>query len=83
MAENYIYDFKNNTPNHFKYPSIQEYEFTNSDKKAILDKEKNLNKTNHNETIKVELMREFIGELARDRVNEREVNTLPIIEWWD
>jgi Ser-tRNA(Ala) deacylase AlaX len=83
MADIHIDDFKTNIPTHFKYPSIQDYDFTLSDKEEIIDKAKNLSNSNLPEIIQIVSMREFIGELARDSVNKRDNNTLPIIEWWD
>lgn len=74
-VEEAIADFKANMPHHFAYPSIKSYEFTEEDMSIIKD---------YIDTIKGSLFdtRIFIGELARDRVNESGTG-IPILSWFD
>lgn len=72
-SDNAIDDFKANVPNHYKYPLIEAYKFTDKDKDEIQEYIASLDKSQH--IIVGELhyklnIREFIGGLARDRVNE-------------
>ena len=69
--------FKANIPTHFRYPSIQEYQFTTEDYEIIRSAIKSYP---NSESLKGYGIREFIGELARDRVNEKG-DGLPILEW--
>ena len=66
--------FKANIPTHLRYRSIQEYQFTAEDYEIIRSAYPN------SESLKGYGIREFIGELARDRVNEKG-DGLPILEW--
>lgn len=72
-----IEDFRANTPNNFAYPSIKTYNFNEDDKKMIQD---------YIDTLKHKpdyvYIRDFIGGLARDRVNEIGIG-VPILEWDD
>lgn len=69
--------FRDNIPTHFRYPSIQEYQFTPEDYEIIRSAIKSYP---NSKSIKGYGMREFIGELARDRVNEEGIG-LPILSW--
>lgn len=69
--------FRANIPTHFRYPSIQEYQFTPEDYEIIRSAIKSYSDS---ASIKGYGMREFIGELARDRVNEKG-DALPILSW--
>jgi len=86
-SEDAIADFKTNVPNHYKYPSIEIYKFTEKDKDEIQEYIASLEKSQH--IVVGELhyklnIREFIGGLARDRVNENGYGgRYPIYEWWD
>ena len=66
--------FKANIPTHLRYRSIQEYQFTAEDYEIIRSAYPN------SESLKGYSIREFIGELARDRVNEKG-DGLPILSW--
>lgn len=66
--------FKANIPTHLRYRSIQEYQFTAEDYEIIRSAYPN------SESLKGYGIREFIGELARDRVNEKG-DGLPILSW--
>ena len=84
-SEDAIADFKANVPNHYKYPSIEIYKFTEEDKDEIQKYIASLEKSQH--IVVGELhyklnIREFIGGLARDRVNEAGIG-LSISAWWD
>ena len=73
-TEEAIDDFKANVPNHYKYPLIEAYKFTEKDKNVIQEYITSLEKLTH--IVKGGLhyklnIREFIGALARDRVNEK------------
>jgi len=83
MADAYITDFKKNTPNHFKYPDIISHEFIETDKTAIETEATRLKEDSTlPEFVVLCQMREFIGELARDRVNEKLLpGSLPILSW--
>ena len=76
-VERAIEDFRANTPNYFAYPSIKTYNFNEDDKKMIQD---------YIDTLKHKpeyvYVRDFIGGLARDRVNETRIG-VPILEWDD
>jgi hypothetical protein len=85
-SDNAIDDFKANIPNHFKYPMIESYKFTEKDKNEIQKYITSLEKSTH--IVKGELhyklnIREFIGVLARDRVNEIGQGRGPPILSWD
>ena len=67
--------FRDNIPNHFRYPSIQEYQFTPEDYEIIRSAIKSYP---NSVSLKGYGIREFIGELARDRVNEKG-DALPIL----
>jgi hypothetical protein len=69
--------FKANIPTHFRYPSIQEYQFTPEDYEIIRSAIKSYP---NSESLKGYGIRKFIGELARDRVNEKG-DALPILYW--
>ena len=69
--------FKANIPTHFRYPSIQEYQFTAEDYEIIRSAIKSYP---NSVSLKGYGIREFIGELARDGVNEKRKG-LPILEW--
>jgi hypothetical protein len=81
MADAYITDFKKNTPNHFKYPDIISHEFIETDKTAIETEATRLRKDSTlPELVVLCQMRQFIGELVRDRVNENlPPGSLPIL----
>jgi hypothetical protein len=84
-SDNAIDDFKANVPNHYKYPLIESYKFTEKDKDEIQEYIASLDKSQH--IVVGELhyklnIREFIGGLARDRVNENgHGGGLPILSW--
>lgn len=85
-SENAIDDFKANIPGHFKYPLIEKYEFNEKDKTEIQEYITCLEKSTHIDVggLHYKLnIREFIGGLARDRVNESNKGGLSILEWWD
>ena len=82
MADARITDFKANIPTDLKYPEIISYEFTATDKRKIETEEKRLRGLSHSDNVVFYKMREFIGELARDRVNENlPPGSLPILSW--
>lgn len=70
MADARITDFKANIPIHLKYDEIISHEFSTTDKTAIETEEKRLRSLSHSDNQILYEMREFIGEFARDRVNE-------------
>ena len=82
MADARITDFKANIPTNLKYDEIISYEFNATDKTAIETEEKRLRSLSHSDNQVLYEMREFIGELACDRVNEnRPPGSLPILSW--
>ena len=82
MADPFITDFKTNTPRHFNYPLIISHQFSETDKKTIESKANKVRQTNVPEYVQLCTMREFIGELARDRVNETSPASIsPILSW--
>ncbi len=82
MADARITDLKANIPTHLKYAEIISYEFTATDKTAIETEEKRLRSLSHSDNVVFYKMREFIGELACDRVNENLLpGSLPILSW--
>lgn len=81
-SEDAIDDFKTNVPNHFKYPDIEAYKFTEEDKDEIQKYISSLEKIILSEIHYKHNSREFIGRLARDRVNEAGIG-LSIPAWWD
>ena len=83
-TEEAIDDFKTNVPNHFKYPDIEAYKFTEEDKDEIQEYISSLVKSKH--IVKGDLLyklnsREFIGRLARDRVNMSGHGGLSIVDF--
>lgn len=74
-VEEAIADFKANMPHHFAYPSIKSYEFTEKDMSIIKDYIDTVKGSQFDTII-------FIGELARDRVNETGTK-IPILTWFD
>ena len=76
-VEDAIEDFRANTPNYFAYPSVKTYNFNEDDKKMIQD---------YMDTLQHKpeyvYIRDFIGRLACDRINEKGVG-IPILEWFD
>lgn len=85
MADAHITDFKANIPTHLKYPEIISYTFSATDKTEIETEEKRLRTIGCADNVQVYYIREFIGELARNRVNEnRAPGSPPIMEYdWD
>jgi hypothetical protein len=80
-----IDDFKTNVPNHFKYPDIEAYKFTEEDNDEIQEYISSLEKITHIVVSEIHYklnIREFIGGLALDRVNEAGIG-LSISAWWD
>jgi hypothetical protein len=78
--------FKEHIPTHLKYPSIEQYIFTEKDQFEIQKYINTLGKYIDPPTDLYYkcLMVDFIGDLVRDRVNKlRPSGTLPITEWWD
>ena len=69
-TEEAIDDFKANVPIHYKYPDIEAYKFTEKDKDEIQEYISSLEKITLSEIHYKHNSREFIGRLARDRVNE-------------
>lgn len=85
MANAHITDFKANIPTHLKYPEIISYTFSATDKIAIDAEENRLRTIGCADNEQVYYIREFIGELTLNRVNEnRAPGVLPIIDYdWD
>ena len=85
MADAHITDFKANIPTHLKYQEIISYTFSATDKIAIDAEEKRLRDIGCADNVQVYYIREFIGALTRNRVNEKRApGSLPIIDYdWD
>ena len=85
MADAHITDFKANIPTHLKYPEIISYTFSTTDKIAIETEEKRLRTIGCADNVQVYYIREFIGALTRNRVNERRApGSPPIMDYdWD
>lgn len=77
---NAINDFKGNMMPWYMYPSIEKYNFTEQDKAIIKGKILLFQNYNVGDLRTRVIMREFIGELAKDRVNEIGIG-LPILSW--
>ena len=78
--------FKEHIPTHLKYPSVEEYIFTENDKSEIKEYINTLktSKNPHTGLYYNCLILDFIGDLVRDKVNQsRPSGTLPILEWCD
>ena len=76
-VESVIRDFKGNIPSHFNYPCIKNYQFTTVDKKGIEDYIKKIEPWNERNYY---LTRDYLGEMARDRTNEKG-NGIPIMDY--
>jgi hypothetical protein len=85
MADAHITDFKANIPTHLKYPEIISYTFSTTDKIAIETEEKRLRTIGCADNVQVYYIREFIGALTRNRVNEKRApGSPPIMDYdWD
>lgn len=80
MVLNAIKDFMENMPKWYPYPSIKKYNFTARDKAIIKEKIILFQNYEVGDLRTRVIMREFIGDLAKDRVNELCVG-LPILSW--
>ena len=82
QVNNTINDFKSNTPTCYRYPSFNNYKLTDNDIEIIRNKINLYRNYNVGDIRTRVLMREFVGDLIRDRVNE-DPNRLdpPVLSW--
>lgn len=83
QVNNTINDFRSNTPICYRYPSFNDYKLTDNDIEIIRNKINLYGNYDLNDISTKVIMRKFLGDLIRDRVNEDPNRIGPPVLSWD